>query len=82
MEQIAKADLLFIVRLAHAEEVCAPVVGIGGLVGLPLKAEGVQMAIGPAEGELEHIVQFGQFDCGRDKQAAPDGGPDVEQRDH
>jgi len=58
MEPIAKAYSLLIVRLAHAEEVCAPVVGAGGMIGIPLKAEGLQMAIGPAEGDTsrEYLV--------------------------
>jgi hypothetical protein len=81
MEEIAKADLLFIMRLGHPGEICGPVVRVGGLVGLLLKPESVKMAIGPAEGELEDVVQLGQFYRGRDKQAAPDGGPDVEERD-
>ena len=82
MQQIAEAELLFLMALGvRSEKLRERILGGIGLIGILLQAEGVQVTVGPAKGQLQHGVELGQFDRGGDKQAAPDGRLDGEQGD-
>ena len=82
MQQIAEPELSFIMALGvRSEELREPILGGIGLIGILRQAEGMQVAVGPAKGQLQHGVELGQFDRGGDEEPSPDGRPEVEQSD-
>src|ERR1035438_3147994 len=81
MQQVAEPELLLVMALAGARKILTPVVGVDCLIRVLPQAESVQVAVGPAEAELEHGVELGQLDRGRNEQAAPNGRLNVEQGD-
>jgi len=44
-------------------------------------AQSVEMAVGPAEGDLQHIMEIGDGSLAADEQPAPDRRADLDERD-
>jgi len=69
--QVAQAHLLRVVGKKDAT-------GLGDAVLLAMDHKAVEVGVGPAEGDLEDVMQVGERGVAADEQSAPDGGADVE----
>ena len=68
---LAEAHLLRVVGKKAAA-------GLGDAVLLAMDHKAVEVRVGPAEGDLEDVMQVGDRGVAANEQSAPDGGVDVE----
>jgi len=72
--QVAEANLLRVVSKADTP-------WLGDTIGLAIDHESVEMAVGPAEGDLQHVMEVGDGSLAADEQPAPDRRADLDERD-